>query len=95
MPPWGKGPNPVRIYDKDGYSSYLPNSFPLLDYIERCYVVDEAEVDFEEEFFAEEYEEAEDVDIIIEEEYEEDEIDDIIEEEYEEAEIDDIIEEEL
>jgi len=47
MPPWGKGPESNRIYDEDGYTSYLPNSFPLLDYIQRCYVVEE--VDIEEE----------------------------------------------
>ncbi len=47
MPPWGKGPESNLIYDEDGYTSYLPNNFPLLDYIKRCYVVEE--VDIEEE----------------------------------------------
>lgn len=49
MPPWGKGPESSRIYDEDGYTTYLPNAFPLLDYIERCYVVDEVDIDIEEE----------------------------------------------
>jgi len=47
MHTWGKGPESNRIYDEDGYTSYLPNSFPLLDYIQRYYVVEE--VDIEEE----------------------------------------------
>ena len=41
MPPWGKGPESSRIYDVDGYTRYLPKNFPKLDYIDRCYVVDE------------------------------------------------------
>lgn len=48
MSPWGSGPESNRIYDEDGYTAYLPNDFPLLDYIERCYVVEE-DVDIEEE----------------------------------------------
>lgn len=34
------GPDPDRIYDEDGYD-YLRANFPMLDYINRCYVVDE------------------------------------------------------
>jgi peptidyl-prolyl cis-trans isomerase A (cyclophilin A) len=41
MPPFGKGPDSNRIYDVDGYTRYLPKSFPKLDYIDRCYVVEE------------------------------------------------------
>lgn len=41
MPPWGTGPDPDRIYDLDGYTSYLPENFPNLDYIKRCFIVDE------------------------------------------------------
>lgn len=41
MPPWGKGPDSSKIYDVDGYTTYLPKKFPKLDYIDRCYVVDE------------------------------------------------------
>jgi len=40
MPPEGKGPDSARIYDIDGYD-YLAENFPNLDYIERCYIVDE------------------------------------------------------
>ncbi|KAL3775599.1 hypothetical protein ACHAW5_003502 [Stephanodiscus triporus] len=40
MPPWGTGPDPSRIYDADGYE-YLAEKFPSLDYIDRCYVVNE------------------------------------------------------
>jgi len=47
MPPWGKGPDSNRIYDKDGYTEYLPNDFPDLDYIDRCYVVDEVGIEEE------------------------------------------------
>lgn len=50
MPPWGKGPDSNRIYDVDGYTRYLPKNFPKLDYIDRCYVVDEVGIggDFSE-----------------------------------------------
>lgn len=41
MPPYGRGPDSKRIYDEDGYTRYLPKSFPKLDYIDRCYVVAE------------------------------------------------------
>lgn len=41
MPPWGKGPDSTKIYDVDGYTTYLPKEFPKLDYIDRCYIVDE------------------------------------------------------
>lgn len=40
MPPWGEGPESSRIYQDDGYA-YLSKEFPELDYIDRCYVVDE------------------------------------------------------
>jgi len=35
------GPDSSKIYDVDGYTTYLPKKFPKLDYIDRCYVVDE------------------------------------------------------
>ncbi|KAL7536284.1 hypothetical protein ACHAXR_007047 [Thalassiosira sp. AJA248-18] len=41
MPPWGTGPDSTKIYDVDGYTTYLPKKFPKLDYVDRCYVVDE------------------------------------------------------
>merc|ERR1712127_823118 len=41
MPPFDKGPDPAKIYAVDGYTTYLPKSFPKLDYIDRCYIVDE------------------------------------------------------
>mmetsp|Transcript_2760 Transcript_2760/g.5049 ORF Transcript_2760/g.5049 Transcript_2760/m.5049 type:complete len:320 (+) Transcript_2760:99-1058(+) len=41
MPPFAKGPDTSKIYDIDGYTTYLPKMFPKLDYIDRCYVVDE------------------------------------------------------
>ena len=41
MPPAGGGPDSRRIYAEDGYSHYLPEQFPKLDFIDRCYVVDE------------------------------------------------------
>lgn len=40
MPPEGAGPDPSRVYDKDGYE-YLAEHYPKLDYIDRCYVVNE------------------------------------------------------
>ncbi|EJK53447.1 hypothetical protein THAOC_27122, partial [Thalassiosira oceanica] len=40
MPPWGEGPESSRIYQDDGYE-YLAENFPELDYISKCYVVDE------------------------------------------------------
>mmetsp|Transcript_26363 Transcript_26363/g.56837 ORF Transcript_26363/g.56837 Transcript_26363/m.56837 type:complete len:333 (+) Transcript_26363:202-1200(+) len=45
MPPWGNGPDSDRIYDEDGYTTYLPENFPKLDYIDRCYVVEEEGMD--------------------------------------------------
>lgn len=41
MVPFGNGPDSNKIYEIDGYSKYLPQNFPKLDYIERCYIVDE------------------------------------------------------
>ena len=29
------------MYEADGYTTYLPKKFPLLDYINNCYIVDE------------------------------------------------------
>lgn len=40
------GPDPNRIYDIDGYDSYLSQNFPKLDYVNRCYVVDEVDVEY-------------------------------------------------
>lgn len=39
MPPYGNGPDPQKIYRKDGYE-YLKTEFPDLDYIEKCVVVE-------------------------------------------------------
>lgn len=41
MPPWGHGPDSDKIYDVDGYTTYLPEKFPKLDYIDRCFIVGE------------------------------------------------------
>merc|ERR1719401_71329 len=41
MPPFGNGPDTSKIYEADGYTKYLPKKFPLLDYINSCYIVDE------------------------------------------------------
>lgn len=41
MEPWGEGPDPDKIYDVDGYTKYLPENFPKLDYIGRCFIMDE------------------------------------------------------
>lgn len=38
MAPWGKGPNPQRMYEADGYD-YLAREFPALDYINGCVIV--------------------------------------------------------
>jgi peptidyl-prolyl cis-trans isomerase A (cyclophilin A) len=38
MPPWGQGPDPQLIYQKDGYE-YLKREFPEMDYIETCRIV--------------------------------------------------------
>lgn len=42
------GPDSQKIYDSDGYTTYLPKKFPKLDYIDRCYVVDEVSLDSSE-----------------------------------------------
>ena len=39
------GPDPSRIYDADGYTFYLLTNFPKLDYIDRCYIIDELGAD--------------------------------------------------
>ena len=41
MPPWGKGPDPQKIYG-EGYG-YLAREFPELDYLETCRVVESGE----------------------------------------------------
>ncbi|KAL3775592.1 hypothetical protein ACHAW5_003495 [Stephanodiscus triporus] len=41
MFPFGNGPDSNKIYDVDGYTTYIPQEFPKLDYIDRCYIVDE------------------------------------------------------
>ena len=46
MPPWGQGPDPQKIYPKDGYE-YLKREFPDLDYIESCDIVGESGVEEE------------------------------------------------
>ncbi|KAJ1455920.1 hypothetical protein M885DRAFT_483123 [Pelagophyceae sp. CCMP2097] len=38
MPPWGKGPNPHRIYEFDGYE-HLHHTFPELSYFETCNIM--------------------------------------------------------
>jgi len=38
MEPWGKGPDPQKIYKADGYE-YLEEEFPELDYIRGCAIV--------------------------------------------------------
>ena len=44
-----KGPDSERIYESDGYE-YLAKEYPKLDYIQRCYIVDEMyDLDAEEE----------------------------------------------
>lgn len=35
------GPDSELIYAQDGYTTYLPKNFPLLDSIQNCYIVDE------------------------------------------------------
>ncbi len=35
------GPDSQLIYAQDGYTTYLPTNFPLLDKIQTCYIVDE------------------------------------------------------
>lgn len=38
IPPWGKGPDPQRIYRSDGYSTYLAQQFPKIQYLGTCRV---------------------------------------------------------
>jgi cyclophilin family peptidyl-prolyl cis-trans isomerase len=38
MPPWGSGPDPGHIYQKDGYE-YLEREFPEMSYIHECHIV--------------------------------------------------------
>jgi len=48
MPPWGKGPEVYKLYEKEGYS-YLKEKFPKMDYFGKCFVMnDEEEVEEEE-----------------------------------------------
>jgi len=42
---YGSSPDSTLIYEEDGYTKYLPKKFPKLDYIDRCYVVEEAGID--------------------------------------------------
>jgi cyclophilin family peptidyl-prolyl cis-trans isomerase len=35
------GPDSSKIYEADGYKTYLPKKFPQLDYVDSCYIVDE------------------------------------------------------
>lgn len=46
MPPWGKGPDPQKMYAEDGYV-YLKQEFPEMDYINSCWLVEEEEVEQE------------------------------------------------
>ncbi|KAL3910738.1 MAG: hypothetical protein SGILL_007573 [Bacillariaceae sp.] len=46
MPPWGKGPDPQKIYPENGYE-YLKQGFPELDYIQTCDIVDRSGVEEE------------------------------------------------
>lgn len=39
QPPRGHGPLPQKIYEQDGYSHYLKNEFPYMDYIQTCQIV--------------------------------------------------------
>jgi len=39
MPPWGKGPEPHKIYEEGGYDTYLAQDFPDLDYMVGCAIV--------------------------------------------------------
>ncbi len=39
------GPEPHMIYGADGYTTYLLKHFPKLDYIDRCYIIDEVDAD--------------------------------------------------
>ena len=45
---WGKGPDPQKIYEEDGYE-YLQNEFPRLSYIAGCVILADADVDEEGE----------------------------------------------
>lgn len=38
MAPWGNGPDPQEIYQKDGYE-YLKQNFPNLSYLQECKIV--------------------------------------------------------
>jgi len=38
-PDYGNGPNPQKIYKKDGYDTYLKNEFPKMDYITGCVII--------------------------------------------------------
>jgi peptidyl-prolyl cis-trans isomerase A (cyclophilin A) len=38
MPPWGQGPDPQKIYKKDGYK-YLAKQFPSMNYLTECRIV--------------------------------------------------------
>jgi len=47
MAPWGNGPDPQLIYQKDGYE-YLKEKFPRLSYLQECKIVN-VETEPEEE----------------------------------------------
>ncbi len=40
-----QGPDSERIYDVDGYTTYIPHDFLKLDFIDRCYIVNEVLLD--------------------------------------------------
>ena len=43
MSPWGDGPDPQKIYIKNGYDLYLKHEYPNLDYINECHIVDDGD----------------------------------------------------
>jgi len=49
MPPFAKGPDIAKIYKADGYTTYLPKKFPKLDYVDRCYIIEEVVIGDESE----------------------------------------------
>mmetsp|Transcript_50347 Transcript_50347/g.54400 ORF Transcript_50347/g.54400 Transcript_50347/m.54400 type:complete len:421 (-) Transcript_50347:190-1452(-) len=49
MTPWGNGPDPQKIYEKDGYDVYLKENFTNMSYLTKCVIVDAEDLELENE----------------------------------------------
>jgi len=47
MEPWGNGPDPQKIYEKDGYDIYLKENYTKMSYIHKCVILDNEDLEME------------------------------------------------